>query len=70
MTWYISRTPREETPKAIFFKIGILVFGTKVIAVVDFCRYRLTGFGVARLRTGPASGFSLLGFITLLTLHA
>ena len=61
MTWYISRTPREETPKAIFFKIGILGFGTKVIAVVDFCRYRLTGFGVPRLRTGLTRAFLFLG---------
>jgi len=38
---------RTETPKATIVKIGFSGDVHYVIAVVCFCRYRLTGVGVA-----------------------
>ena len=42
---------RTETPKATIMKIGFSGDVPYVIAVVRFCRYRLTGVGAAFFST-------------------
>jgi len=61
---------RMETPQATIMKIGFSGDVPCVVAVVRFCRFRLTGVGVAGPGKKTFYAFSVMSHTTLLTATA